>query len=441
MPKIFIYDEFNPEDNAMLQALYSRSPLSVEEHANKVRATGSGAFMEQFYVGYGHASIADCASTTIFTEQLSTLADKAIQDWPLYAGQETSTRYVDMSKQPIIDPLSTKTSTEILSAWMDFYVSGMLSVTEHIKSLYPKKNDEDETVYGKAVKARAFDIMRGFLPAGITTQLSWHTNLRQAHDKLSWLKHHPLDEVKQIAQIMHKQLKEKYPHSFSHISTAEQEDYREKTAQKYNYYQGKIIKDGFKMKTTIKTKELDKYSDIINNRPEKTSLPHFLGKLGQITFDFMIDFGSWRDIQRHRNGICLNPLLTAKFGFHPWYLEQLPEGLKIKASELIASQSQKIKRLKTAPEKKQYYTALGFNLPCSVTYTLPAAVYVLELRSGKYVHPSLRQIAHKMHSSLQTAFPNLQLLSDLDKDDWDVRRGLQDITDKHPQMPLAGNNL
>ena len=51
MANIFLYDEFNPEDNAMLQALYSRSPKSVTEHVEKVRASGSGKFMEQFYVG------------------------------------------------------------------------------------------------------------------------------------------------------------------------------------------------------------------------------------------------------------------------------------------------------------------------------------------------------------------------------------------------------
>ncbi|MCK4744611.1 FAD-dependent thymidylate synthase, partial [Candidatus Parcubacteria bacterium] len=103
MANIFIYDEFNPEDIAMMQALYSRSPKSAEEHAEKVKKSGSGKFMEKFYVGYGHQSIADCGSTTIFIEKVSILADKAIQDWPLYSGQETSTRYIDMSKQQIID--------------------------------------------------------------------------------------------------------------------------------------------------------------------------------------------------------------------------------------------------------------------------------------------------------------------------------------------------
>src|SRR3954470_12887396 len=119
--KTFIYDEFTPEDMAMMQALYSRSASSVEEHAEKVKKSGSGKFMERYYVGYGHASIADCGSTTVFVEDVSMLVAKAIQDWPLYSGQETSSRYIDMSKREIKDPLGTKQSKAVLDAWMKFY--------------------------------------------------------------------------------------------------------------------------------------------------------------------------------------------------------------------------------------------------------------------------------------------------------------------------------
>lgn len=81
-PTVRTVDHLHPEDEAMLQALYSRSAASVSEHLQKLAKTGSGKFMEQFYVGYGHASIGDCGTTTLFFENVSTLAAKAIQDWP-----------------------------------------------------------------------------------------------------------------------------------------------------------------------------------------------------------------------------------------------------------------------------------------------------------------------------------------------------------------------
>ncbi|MFA6136419.1 MAG: FAD-dependent thymidylate synthase [Candidatus Paceibacterota bacterium] len=427
--KIFILDEFAPQDNAMLQALYSRSSKSVAEHIEKVKQSGSGKFMETYYVGYGHASIADCGSTTIFIEGLSILADKAVQDWPLYSGQETSTRYIDMSKQPVIDPLKTKESEEIIKKWMDFYINNQERMIEYIKQLYPRKENDDEKIYEKTVKARVFDIMRGFLPAGIATQLSWHTNLRQAYDKLSTMIYHPLEEVRNVAGQIFSQLKEKYPNSFSHQVYEKQEEYRKNITEKYNYYFDQNCPE-FSSSTTINNIELEKYKDIISNRPEKTLLPYFIGELGQVTFDFLLDFGSFRDVQRHRSAVSRIPLLTTRLGFGNWYLKQLSDELRKEAEDLIKLQTEAINKLETSDEIKQYYIAMGFKVPCKFTFYLPGAVYTSELRSGHLVHPTLRAVAQKMIEALKNNFPLLVLHPDLEPSEWDIKRGTQDIIGK-----------
>lgn len=433
-PRVIVLDELNPQDLAMLQALYSRSAESVTTHIEKVRTSGSGKFMESYYVGYGHRSIADCGSTTVFLEQVSILAAKAVQDWPLYSGQETSTRYIDMSKQPIVDPAGTEASAAILKRWMDFYVASQDAVTAHLMTVFPRKANEEEKMYTKAIKARTFDILRSFLPAGITTQLSWHTNLRQAADKLALLRHHPLYEVRDLAYDMLGKLQERFPNSFSHKLYAEQEAYRAFLGEAHTYYDPPTSPEHVVCTSTIDPHDLGRCMDVLSRRPTKTELPHFLSELGSLTFEFLLDFGSFRDLQRHRNGVCRMPLLTTRFGFHPWYLEQLPAGLRTEAERLITEQATAIDALAIAPELKQYYVALGFRVPCKVTYGLPAAIYVIELRSGKTVHPTLRTIAHEMHRAMLNQL--LPLHADLDRDDWDVRRGLQDITQKPSSTPV-----
>ena len=429
--KVFIYDEFNPQDTAMMQALYSRSALSVEEHVKKVRESGSGKFMEKFYVGYGHASIADCGSTTIFLEGVSMLAAKALEDWPLFSGQETSSRYINYSKQPIVDPLKTKDSKDILDKWMKFYIGSQPVMTKHLMAKYPRKEGEDEGVYERAINARMFDSLRGFLPAGITTQHSWHTNLRQAHDKLVLLKHHPLKEIRDEAEKVLVELKTKYPQSFSHVEVEDQEAYRELSMQKFNYYSDKDYAGEFTGRTNIKKDDLKKYSALLKKRPQKIGLPHFLTELGTVTFEFLLDFGSFRDIQRHRHGVCRMPLLTTKFGFNEWYLEQLPADLKKEAIKLIKEQTSAVKKLKKASkEDLQYYLAMGFNVPCKVSYGLPAVLYVTELRSGNMVHPTLRKVAHKMADKIMKMLPDVTIHVDRSLDSWDVRRGLQTIQEK-----------
>jgi len=428
--KVFIYDEFNPQDTAMMQALYSRSGESVEEHVKKVKESGSGKFMEKFYVGYGHASIADCGSTTIFLEGVSMLAAKAVEDWPLFSGQETSSRYINYAKQLVIDPIKTKESKAILDKWMKFYINSQSAMEEHLMEKYPRQPSEDEGMYGRAIKARVFDSLRGFLPAGITTQHSWHTNLRQAYDKLVLLHHHPLKEIRDEAGKILGELKKKYSQSFCQIKVGEQEDYRQFLADNYNYYSEKDYTGDFSGYTNIKKPELKKYLSIIKKRPEKIGLPHFLTELGTVSFEFLLDFGSFRDIQRHRNGVCRMPLLTTKFGFNEWYLEQLPTKVRKEAEKLIKEQVSAIKKLKASKEILQYYMAMGFNVTCKVSYGLPAAVYVIELRSGKMVHPTLRKVAHKMADKMKKMLPDLIIHTDRSPDDWDVRRGLQTIQEK-----------
>lgn len=484
--KLMIVDDLDPEDAAMLQALYSRSADSAEVHLDKVKKSGSGKFMENYVVGYGHRSIADCGTTTLFIEGVSLLAAKALQDWPLYSGQETSTRYIDMGRQKIIDPVGTPESRAILDAWMDFYRGSQGRVSEILIQRYPKRAEEKDETYARAIKARTFDVLRGFLPAGITTQLSWHTNLRQAGDHLTGLVNHPSAEIADLGRAIQALLAEKYPSSGfdRHVATVSgvgaKEGHEARAAwealvgRQFTYSVesklrddrtiGRWISNGHRLEVVAeapwaeRTKLLGagprsqrlgfaeqetflspRYVEILRTRPRGCVLPHFLSDLGQYTFEFLLDFGSFRDLQRHRNGVCRMPLLDRSYGFHPWYLEQLGDpamgdvgGLRDAAVELIHAQMTRIGAISSDPVVRSYYTALGFQVPCQVTYALPALLYVMELRSGKTVHPTLRRRIHSMVRLFQEKHPDVALHVDMDPDDWDVRRGDQTITKKDP---------
>lgn len=449
-PDLMVIDDLSPEDLAMLQALYSRSAESARTHLEKVKKAGSGKFMSQYYVGYGHKSIADCGSTTMFIENVSLLAAKAIQDWPLYSGQETSTRYIDMSERDIVNPVGGGEANIILNQWMLFYTANQTRVAGTIRERYPIREGENPTTYEKAVQARTFDVLRGFLPAGITTQLSWHSNLRQAGDHLNTLVNHQAEEIREIALALKEELASKYPSSGFKVNTAgisgvavgdstaqeERLAWERKVGQAFSYQPstGWVGRDNdetveFTVSGNIH-ETVKNHLEIFESRPRGCALPHFLSDAGLCHFSFLLDFGSFRDIQRHRNGVCRMPLLTTNFGFEPWYLEQLDDRLRVEAEKLIDLQAVRIKHLTSDSVAQQYYTALGFRVPTDVTYALPATVYVLELRSGKAIHPSLRKKILKMVSKFGRRFPEVKLHVDLDPSDWDVRRGTQTITEK-----------
>jgi thymidylate synthase ThyX len=434
--RVFLFDEFPPETSAMLQALYSRSSQSVLDHVRKVRERGPGKFMASYYVGYGHASIGDCGVTTLYLEDVSLLACKAFQDFPLYSGQETSTRYIDFSKQALIDPLGSSKTEALQRRWLDFYDEVVAKVTEHLKFRFPPPKESNEARWGKAIAARTFDILRGILPAGVCTNLSWTTNLRQAHEQLVRLEGHPLIEVQEGAAECRRILQVQYPSSFGHEISGPEKQYARIAAATEAYVSPdaiSILPGEFRAPSDIDNARLEaEASELIMSRPRKMPLPKTLARFGHYRCYFTLDFGSFRDLQRHRGGLYRMPLLTSKLGFHPWYLDQLSEETRERVERFLRQQLTELDSLNRSlsPEDKQYYLPIGLNVACELMYDLPQMVYVAELRSAQTVHPTLRAIAQKLACLLSRNHPRLALYADMSPDEFCIRRADQDIVER-----------
>lgn len=423
----------DPEAEAMLQALHSRSIGGIKSHLEVLKARGAEKFMSTYYVGYGHKSIGDCGSCTIFVEGVSMLAAKAVQDWALYSGQEASTRYIDFATQPFVDPIGTEESKRMLEELRAFYVRGLTELVPDLKLRYPRGENEDEKVYDKAINARAFDILRGFLPAGATTNLAWHSNLRQVADKLIELRHHPLAEVREIADATEKAVLEAYPNSFATKHYEATEKYTGGQMEDY-YFVAPVGYSHFRLaKDSVDIELLNNYRNMLSTRPAKTELPRRIAECGTVRFDFLLDFGSFRDLQRQRSVTQRMPLLTTEHGMHEWYLAELTPELRATAAAMLDRHAEMLNGFICSAEEKQYLTPMGYLLPNRLTGNLAALVYVVELRSTRFVHPTLRVIAQKMGHELLERFGSshgLVLHIDDTEDRFDVGRGNHDIVKK-----------
>lgn len=426
------------EADAMLQALHSRSAKGIEDHLLILDERGAENFMESFYVGYGHKSIGDCGTTTIFIEGVSMLVAKAVQDSQLYSGQETSTRYIDFAEQEFRDPIGSQLSGQVLDEWRAFYIDSKEELLAHLRTQFPRNEGENESTYEKAIAARSFDILRGFLPAGATTNLAWHTNLRQAADKLCWLRNHPLKEVRDVAAGVQAVLSERYPSSFSHKTYPASEHYYAEVMRDCAYFGGDrgdydlFAQQGeLGIKSGVIDVAIEKYRHLLEIRPPKTELPKIMNECGTIQFSFLLDFGSFRDIQRHRAVTQQMPIVGMQYGFETWYLKSLPDALRTKAEILLKTQMGHLRLLAPMRQKEvlQYYMPMGTLTPNRVTGGLPALVYLIELRATRFVHPTLRRRAKQMAEYLQTTYGRhgLVLHLDQDPDRFDIKRGEQDI--------------
>lgn len=423
--------KIDAQAEAMLQALHSRSTGGIHSHLETLEEKGAENFMEKFYVGYGHKSIGDCGSATVFVEGISMLAAKAIQDWRLYSGQESSTRYIDFSDQVFLNPAGSEAGDEIMENWREFYLEAQEPLKKHLKKQFPISEGEKEGVYEKAIAARAFDITRAFLPAGATTNVAWRMNFRQFADEIMLLRHHPLEEVRDIAETTEKALEEMYPNSFGHERFETTEKYNEEWMQNEYYYQNSDIDNFTLLFDHVDRDMLSTHRRQMENRPIKTELPPTIAECGVAGYEFLLDFGSFRDLQRHRAVAQRLPLLTCKHGFEKWYLDALSEELREKAEEFIDAQEKAIEKLNVSDELAQYYIAMGYRVPCRVVGDLKALVYLVELRSTRFVHPTLVAQMLTMIENLKDLFgkDGLVIHQDDEPNRFDVRRGEQDIVE------------
>lgn len=431
---IFLIDDMPPEDVAMIQALYSRSPKSVVEHLKHVREKGSHSFMDAYYIGYNHKSIGDCGTTTLFIEGVSTLAAKFIQSTPLYSGQEASTRYIDFTKlfeTPYIDTLFP----EGQRAWFSLYNE----VREDLEKAIAKKHDVTTKEEKKAAKALACDIAGSLLPVGTKTNLSWHTNLRQAQDHLDYLDNCPYEEVRDLSRKIRAALCGRYKASFR----TEPKDFT--LVPKSDYVLspkdvGGILSTGYVNEAEYEEimHEMmsqghvifDQRGFSIGRTNYTLGIPKITNHLGVLTFAFILDYRSFRDLQRHRACHIPIPYLRRHHGFSPAYLEKMELYLGESYRARIAARVEE--GIRDASDS--YSLPMGVNLTCILTGTLRNTAYIAELRSSKHVHFTLRPIAQKMGKLLMGSCPNLKLNVDFEEYDFVVTRGKQDIEKKSDQM-------
>jgi hypothetical protein len=289
--------------------------------------------------------------------------------------------------------------------------------------------DKEEKTWEKAIKARAFDTVRCYLPAGATTNVAWVGDLRHVNDHLATLRNHPLSEVREIALTVEDALMEKFPDSFSKKRYGATETYLAQMGHRHAYFRRTTWPSFDYESDHVDRDFLEHCRDALFMRPPKTELPYMVRQCGVMRFMFTLDFGSFRDVQRHRAEMIPMPLLTADFGFEEWYLNELPAALRKEAAELIAEQVSAIKRLGLPAVQQQYYLPMGMLCPVLMTGDLRAHVYFAELRATRDVHATLRKRAGQVAKALENEFSSYGLVLHLDPqpDRFDSRRGTHDI--------------
>lgn len=445
-----ITDHLDPEVQAMLLAMYSRNAAPIatripdSEESNQSHKEKLG----KFYVGYNHKSVGQLASTTIYLEGVSQLAAKAIENTPLFNGQECSTRYLPMDTCPMYAPEGPH--RELIQGFQNefrnLYIEAMPLTIDMLKEQFPfdsnqgmfnnKESVEQQTerklvTWENTIKARAFDICRGLLPAGCTTNVGFVGTFDSINDHFGEMLHHPCAEMRDIAEKVLAQLAEKYQYAaipiarqyITFAAAARRPEYFYDLVQKFHDTELEISSNTVWPLIQDQARERLKFEKFAKMQSDKI----------RFSFKTLLDFGSYRDMHRHRNGAISMPLLTTDVGFSKYYADQLPESIRDKLASLI----NRFEDMKAAiPFTQRVYIDWQYAIPMgylvSFTYQcdLNQLLYILELRSGKTVHQTLRGCAQTLAKMLVSQFEGLKLHVDYDEDNFTLKRGTQTVSEQ-----------
>ncbi len=469
--EIFAVRNFHPEVWALMQARYSRSseglresflqllkeePDNFEMLYQEIKNSNSGAatkhatdkaikFMEKWVLGYGHSSIAEGAVVGLGLEGVSILATKVIEDNRLSSFCEKSTRYVSFDKNSFYIDEDLKNSEfyleikELIDLLFNTYMELYEPVLNYIRGVCPI-GGAIESAWERSCAARRFDAIRYLLPTCTKTSLGWTVNARELAYGISKFLSHPLKEINKIGEMIKTEASKILP---SLLKYAERNNYFIKTDREMGelvrgagagfqnlnesvrLVKGNVDADDIVVSAVL-YKYMNKPFSEIANQVKNMSLEEkeqvvdsYLGSMGKFdypmrelehvdfTFDIVIDYGAFRDLQRHRICTQTNQMLNTDLGYDvPQDIVNAGCGEKYnramdKAKEVYERVAKKF------PLQAQYILPLGFKKRYLLTMNLREIYHLVKLRTSPLGHESYRKIATRIYELMKENYPLL----------------------------------
>jgi thymidylate synthase ThyX len=429
--------ELPPEVVAVAFAKTSRSPEPFDQIAAELTATASAKFHEKWVVGYGHASVAEHAVLSLAIENVSILAAKAIEDNRLASYTEKSTRYQVYDPRRVYRPASLQQSpdlqhdydrlvTTLLQAYQVWHQRGL----EWLKTTNPRPSDETAMAWESRLRAKACDGIRYLLPTSTLTNLGWTVNARALAGAIRKLAGSDLAELQDIAAELKAAALQKVPTllKYSDPDRARSESARavtgalktvislperDRSDRPSEVHLRYCDHDGLKrlccsVSYTSQPLEWAKLEDQISRWSVddmialvRTSLsalepfdplPRAFESLNYM-FEVTVDYGAWRDIQRHRIGTQIAQELSPDLGYTvPRLVDEL--GLRSEFEHLTESSAAVYDALRARfPAEAVYALMLAFRKRTLFGWNLREVFHFVRLRGTAKGHDAYRKVA------------------------------------------------
>jgi thymidylate synthase ThyX len=414
---------------------------------------------ERVFFEYGDDSVAQLGGVHLACEQASNVLTKVLEWGRLMAYMEKSTRYVAYDsrlgngryryyRDPVIldSPLGARYIGD-LDRLFDSYAELLPVLQSWFATRHPKAATDSDFAWRQSIRAKAFDALRGMLPAAATSNLGIYANGQAYESLLLRMRAHPLPEARQYGDLILTELRKVIPSWVKRVDVPDRggawTGYLAKNQQSMRDLTDALLGEavvqheaveGGDPEVTLVDWDPEAESKVLaamlypySHLPEsaliervarlsaaerldivhtyggaRTNRRHRPGRAlerSAYRFDVVSDYGAFRDLQRHRMLTIDWQDLTPAHGY-----TMPPAVIDAGGAERYTAAMARSAALYGALHERfgapqaAYAVALAYRVRYSMQLNARSAMHLLELRTTPQGHPEYRKVCQRMHT-------------------------------------------
>ncbi len=432
--------DLSEEQIAVAFAMTSRRPEAFDEIAEKVSQEKAADFHERWVLGYGHASVAEHAIVHLAVENVSRLACDTLEDNRLASYTEKSSRYQVMPEDyyHVPDELAPNPALkkEYEAACQRLFQSYMTLIDgcmAHLRETTPRIASERDGAYNMRLRRVATDHCRAVLPAATLTNVGVTANARTLEHAISKLFSSGLLEEQSLGDAVREQGRTITP---TLIKYAEKVDYlagasglQLELAQRFGFppEESSVAENPGANAPAVRLVHWDrkgeeKLAAVLLYRHSNLSYDQVWDRVKDLgaesrqaiidecvagigphdapprefevvdyQFEFMMDYGAYREFKRHRMMSYLPQPLTVAHGYRiPSVVADA--GLESEFNAAVSTAEDVYWKVQeVSPLAAQYLVTHAHNRRVVSKFNLRECYHLFKMRTSEEAHFSIRE--------------------------------------------------
>lgn len=407
---------------------------------------------DRVFFEYGDDSVAQLGGVHLACEQASNLLTKVLEWGRLMAYLEQSTRYIAYDTR-IGGRYRYYRDPEVLGSGLglryigdmdrlfDAYAELVPIMADFYREQFPKDPADSDFVHRQAIRAKAFDAVRGVLPAASISNVGIYGTGQGYEALLLRMRAHPLPEARAYADLMLTELRKVIPSFLKRVDLDDRgvawSTYLASTRARVQDLAATLFPDDDgpaerapsvtlldwdpdgevklvtamlyahthvsetvleqrvrQMTTDERLRVIDAY---VGDRANRRHKPGRALERLTYRFDVLADYGAFRDLQRHRMLSIEWQQLSPRHGFTRPDAVDLA-GCTDRFDEAMARSAALHDALaERFPAQAAYAVSLAYRIRFYLHLNAREAMHLLELRTTPQGHPAYRVVGQEMH--------------------------------------------